>query len=236
MKEAAAHNLRGYKAPAPKAEANAALTKKVKVPSASTKSEEKVPPVAADPKVETAAPSPSVETIDDEIPNLEELDDVPDLEASDFSQPVNEPKTNRSEKKSRKMMQKLGMRPVPGIVRATFKASRQGVFVIDNPDVFSASGKTFVVFGEAKNQGSQAAAAAAARNFQIPQQDQSVEVSDTVPDHVASEEEEEVDETGVDAKDVDLVMSQAGCSRAKAVHALKGNDGDLVNAIMALTT
>jgi nascent polypeptide-associated complex subunit alpha len=50
------------------------------------------------------------------------------------------------------------------------------------------------------------------------------------------EEEEELDETGVEAKDIELVMSQAGCSRAKAVKALKENDNDLVNSIMSLTT
>ena len=53
--------------------------------------------------------------------------------------------------------------------------------------------------------------------------------------HRAEESEEEVDETGVEAKDIELVMSQAGCTRAKAVKALKENDGDLVNSIMSLT-
>jgi NACalpha-BTF3-like transcription factor len=48
--------------------------------------------------------------------------------------------------------------------------------------------------------------------------------------------EEEVDETGVEAKDIELVMSQAGCSRAKAVKALKEKGNDLVNSIMSLTT
>jgi NACalpha-BTF3-like transcription factor len=46
------------------------------------------------------------------------------------------------------------------------------------------------------------------------------------------EEDEEVDETGVEQKDIDLVMSQAECTRAKAVAALKKHDGDIVNAIM----
>lgn len=45
-------------------------------------------------------------------------------------------------------------------------------------------------------------------------------------------EEEEVDETGVEEKDVDLVMSQANVSRAKAVKALRNNQNDIVNAIM----
>jgi nascent polypeptide-associated complex subunit alpha len=44
---------------------------------------------------------------------------------------------------------------------------------------------------------------------------------------------EDVDETGVDPKDIDLVMAQVNCSRAKAVRALKESGGDLINAIMA---
>lgn len=49
------------------------------------------------------------------------------------------------------------------------------------------------------------------------------------------EEGEEVDETGVEAKDIELVMTQAGVSRGKAVRALKNADGDIVSAIMELT-
>ncbi|MFF9453615.1 ubiquitin-like domain-containing protein [Streptomyces flaveolus] len=42
-----------------------------------------------------------------------------------------------------------------------------------------------------------------------------------------------VDETGVDPKDIELVMAQVNCSRAKAVRALQESGGDLINAIMA---
>lgn len=42
----------------------------------------------------------------------------------------------------------------------------------------------------------------------------------------------QVDESGVEAKDIELVMSQANVSRAKAVKALKSNQNDIVNAIM----
>jgi hypothetical protein len=41
------------------------------------------------------------------------------------------------------------------------------------------------------------------------------------------EADADVDETGVESKDIELVMSQAGCSRAKAVAALKKNDNDI---------
>ena len=46
----------------------------------------------------------------------------------------------------------------------------------------------------------------------------------------------EVDESGVEPKDVELVMSHTGASRSKAVKALKTNDGDIVNAILDLNT
>nr|DAD43001.1 TPA_asm: hypothetical protein HUJ06_001231 [Nelumbo nucifera] len=50
-----------------------------------------------------------------------------------------------------------------------------------------------------------------------------------------AQEDEEVDETGVEPKDIELVMTQAGVSRSKAVKALKAADGDIVSAIMELT-
>lgn len=46
---------------------------------------------------------------------------------------------------------------------------------------------------------------------------------------------EEVDETGLEGKDIDLVMAQASVSRKKAVKALRENDNDIVNSIMALS-
>lgn len=156
-----------------------------------------------------------------------------------------ESRQNRAEKKSRKMMQKLGMRPVPGILRVTVKKSKNVLFVIAKPDVFkSPTSDTYVVFGEAKSEDAGAAAqqAAAAKQFRAPQAsglpampavaaDDGAEDDDEVPAL-----EEVVDETGVEAKDIELVMTQAACSRAKAVKALKENDGDLVNAIMSLST
>ena len=55
----------------------------------------------------------------------------------------------------------------------------------------------------------------------------------------AKEEEEddgeEVDDTGLESKDIELVMAQASVSRKKAVKALKENDNDIVNSIMALS-
>jgi nascent polypeptide-associated complex subunit alpha len=46
---------------------------------------------------------------------------------------------------------------------------------------------------------------------------------------------EEVDAEGIEDKDIELVMSQANVSRNKAIKALKENDNDIVNSIMALS-
>jgi nascent polypeptide-associated complex subunit alpha len=48
----------------------------------------------------------------------------------------------------------------------------------------------------------------------------------------ADEEEEEVDETGVEPRDIELVMTQASVSKSKA---FKTHEGDIVSAIMELT-
>jgi nascent polypeptide-associated complex subunit alpha len=166
---------------------------------------------------------------------------VPELDAAaggatpEISEP--ESKQNRNEKKSRKAMQKLGMRPVPGVLRVTVKKSKNVLFVINKPDVFkSPTADTYVVFGEAKSEDlSSQSQAAAAKQFRQPQEMAAAATASTPAMPSIDDAEEEVDETGIEPKDIELVMSQAGCSRAKAVKALKENDGDLVNSIMSLT-
>ncbi|TYG52891.1 hypothetical protein ES288_D09G064800v1, partial [Gossypium darwinii] len=71
------------------------------------------------------------------------------------------------------------------------------------------------------------------KNFKAP--DLNLVISQPKPSTMA-QDDEEVDETGVEPKDIELVMTQAGVSRSKAVKALKAADGDIVSAIMELTT
>jgi nascent polypeptide-associated complex subunit alpha len=170
----------------------------------------------------------------EEVANDDDSDDeMPELEEGDEED--GKGKQNRSEKKSRKAMQKLGMRPVPGIIRVTVKKSKNILFVISKPDVFkSPASDTYIIFGEAKIEDLSAqATSAAAQQFAAP---------DDAPKAVAApaadagdDADGEVDEAGVEAKDIELVMSQAAVTRGKAVKALKANDGDIVNAIMELT-
>jgi nascent polypeptide-associated complex subunit alpha len=49
------------------------------------------------------------------------------------------------------------------------------------------------------------------------------------------DDDEEVDAEGLEDKDIELVMTQASVSRKKAIKALKENDNDIVNSIMALS-
>lgn len=110
----------------------------------------------------------------------------------------------------------------------------QILFVISKPDVFkSPTSDTYVIFGEAKIEDlSSQLQTQAAEQFKAP--DLSNVISKPESSTVA-QDDEEVDETGVEPKDIELVMTQAGVSRSKAVKALKTADGDIVTAIMDLT-
>merc|ERR1712039_948623 len=127
-------------------------------------------------------------------------------------------KQNRSEKKSRKAVAKLGMKPVPGIVRVTVKKSKNILFVISQPDVHKAANSdTYIVFGEAKIEDLSAQAQASAAQQFAGAGDVMKDVgggadSGGAKIEEAEEEEDEVDESGIEAKDIELVMSQVSCS------------------------
>lgn len=127
------------------------------------------------------------------------------------------------------------MKPVPGVVRVTIKKSKNILFVISKPDVFkSPASDTHIVFGEAKIEDLSAQAQSqAAEQFKAP--DMAAAAAPTPSAKIEEEDDGDVDETGVEPKDIELVMTQAGVSRAKAVNALKANDGDIVSSIMDLT-
>merc|ERR1712178_131519 len=169
----------------------------------------------------------------------EEDDDDSDSDGEEEVGPDGKPrsKQSRSEKKSRKAMQKLGMKAVPGIIRVTIKKSKNILFVVSKPDVFkSPASDTYIIFGEAKIEDLSAQAqSAAAEQFKQPEAAQSMKEAAPVAKQVEDADDGEVDETGLEAKDIELVATQATVSRAKAVKALRENDGDIVNAIMSLT-
>lgn len=177
---------------------------------------------------------PTVEDEDDEDESDEDDEDYDDKDDEGKGDVGGRGKQSRSEKKSRKAMLKLGMKPLPGVSRVTVKKSKNIMFVISKPDVFkSPNSDTYIVFGEAKIEDlSSQLQTQAAEQFKAPNPSTSAsqpEASSTAQD------DEDVDETGVEPKDIELVMTQAGVSRSKAVKALKAADGDIVTAIMELT-
>lgn len=162
-------------------------------------------------------------------------DEMPTLEsaAQEFGQ-----KLNRSEKKARKAMLKLGMKPVDGVFRVSVKRSKSVLFVITNPDVYkNTSEDTYVIFGEAKIDDFGAAAqASAAKQFTHAPEVSKVAASGSEAVKLDEVDEGSVDETGLDAKDIDLIISQVNCTRGKAVAALRAANGDIVEAIMQLSS
>ncbi|KAI3361000.1 hypothetical protein L3Q82_013205, partial [Scortum barcoo] len=174
------------------------------------------------------------------VPELEEPEPLRPSEPQSISsadEGLNRPKQSRSEKKARKAMSKLGLKPVHGVTRITIRKSKSILFVISRPDVFkSPASDIYIVFGEAKIEDlSQQAHKAAAEKFKVPVT--SSPLAPPVPPSLtikeeSEEEEEEVDEGGLEQRDIELVMAQANVSRAKAVRALKHNKNDIVNAIM----
>jgi len=183
----------------------------------------------------------------DDMPELEEQDPgVASQQAAVAAaagiqeDPVSKSKQSRSEKKARKAMSKQGLKPVPGVDRVTIRKSKNILFVISKPDVFkSPASDTYIVFGEAKIEDlSQQAQMAAAEKFKTSEPsfaDKTTKPSTEIPALEEEESDDEIDESGVEGKDIELVMQQANCSKGKAVKALKRCDNDIVNAIMDLT-
>lgn len=186
---------------------------------------------------------------DDDIPELEETTGQapgtvdPVAAAAGLSdEMVSKAKQSRGEKKARKIMSKLGLKQVTGVSRVTIRKSKNILFVINRPDVYkNPASDTYIVFGEAKIEDlSQQAQMEAAQKFkaaEVPAPNEMGASGTTGPAPIPEEDDEddEIDEGGVEDKDIELVMSQANVTRTKAVKALKNNANDIVNAIMELT-
>merc|ERR1712176_391191 len=132
-------------------------------------------------------------------------------------------------------------KPVPGIVRVTVKKSKNILFVISQPDVHKApNSDIYIVFGEAKIEDLSAQAQASAVQQFAGDASKDAggggDASASKSEDVDGDDDEEVDEEGIEPKDIELVMSQVSCSRTKAVKALKANNNDIVEAIMHLSS
>ncbi|KAL7752241.1 GAL4 enhancer protein [Sorochytrium milnesiophthora] len=184
---------------------------------------------------------------DDELGATAEAADAPALDGAALQQALR--MQTRGEKKARKVFEGMGLKAVNGVNRVVFRRPRNELIIINNPEVFkSSTADVYIVYGEATvgNAGINPAAAAAAAaagggGGQFPGFGTTNDIrasnndNEEAPELAEDDDDEEVDETGVDPKDIEMVTSQANVSRAKAVKAIKKNDGDIINAIMQLS-
>ncbi|KAH1112720.1 hypothetical protein GLYMA_04G227400v4 [Glycine max] len=221
--------------PGPVVDASPEVDAEQQLPSVDDATQKKIPQPQED-------DAPLVEDLKDDDKDDDDEDDDDDDEddkEDDAQGGAEGSKQSRSEKKSRKAMLKLGLKPVTGVSRVTIKRTKNILFFISKPDVFkSPNSETYVIFGEAKIEDlSSQLQTQAAQQFRMPDMGSvTAKQEDAAAAAAQPEEEEEVDETGVEPHDIDLVMTQAGVSRSKAVKALKTHNGDIVGAIMELTT
>jgi nascent polypeptide-associated complex subunit alpha len=163
----------------------------------------------------------------------EEDDDVPELEpTSEDGQVAGKGNlgAGKQPKRYAKAMARLGLKPEANIARVQIRKSQGFSFGIAKPEVYRfPNTNTFVIFGETQfeDAGSDASKAAAAVTSAAPENKPAAAAAD--------EDEGEVDASGLQEKEIDIVMTQANVSRARAIKALKNNNGDIVNSIMELT-
>jgi len=145
-------------------------------------------------------------------------------------------KQTRAQKKMMKAMSKLNLKHVPGIMKVVMRRKGNILFSIHGGEVYKAPGSdTYIVFGEAQPED---LISASQRNAvkNITKATEAAKKPEIIEEDPAAEEDDEtIDTEGVEEKDIELVMQQAGVTRGKAVKALKKNSNDIVNAIMELT-
>merc|ERR1711998_360717 len=158
--------------------------------------------MSAEDEVKVSAEDSDEESTDEDMPEMEDGE----------GEGSGKGKQSRSEKKSRKAMAKLGMKPVAGIIRVTVKKSKNILFVIKEPDVFKTSSDnpkapaTYVVFGKAEIEDLSAqATSAAVEQFKAPGAGLDVG-GDDAPKIEAGGDDDDGDEDAGDIEEQDIKL------------------------------
>ena len=184
-----------------------------------------------------SAPETTHKDVVEEIPG----DKKPDSDSDDVAEPTVAdatgaagPKPNRGEKKCKKAMTKLGLKPVPGITRVTMKRAKNMLFIVETPEVLKCpNADIYVVLGAAKFEDlSQMPAGADLSNLkaELPKKDESK--IETIKEE--NEEGDDEDETGLNPEDIKNVMEHTKSTKVQAIKALRSAGGDTVEAILQL--
>ena len=151
-----------------------------------------------------------------------------------------DPKSNRGEKKFKKAMAKMGLKPVTGINRVTIKKGKSFVISIDDPDVWKTPGNenSYIIFGKPNMDGLQSGQNEI-NQFKNPVAPEGAE-EPKIEVPLASEEapkaeDADLNEDGLTPDNIKMVIEYTKCTRAEAIKALRETGDDSVNAIMKLT-
>jgi nascent polypeptide-associated complex subunit alpha len=192
------------------------------------------------PRALTRPPAPLPSLPPPLLPALEQVGGGDAGGDSDSSGDAGDSKASRMEKKTRKALLKLGMKKVSGVDKVMMRKPKNQVFVLNKPDVYkSPNSDTYAFFGEFKSSvgpddyavGGGGGGLQAPGDYRPP----AAAAPARAAAAAAGGDDEDGDESGLEAKDIQLVADQAGVSRGRAVAALKKNGGDIVNAIMSLS-
>ncbi|AFZ81701.1 nascent polypeptide associated complex alpha subunit, putative [Theileria equi strain WA] len=147
-------------------------------------------------------------------------------------------KQSKNERKARKSMSKLGLKPVEGVTKIYIRKSKQVYFVVNKPDVFKLpNSDTYVIFGEAKIEDINGAnqAEAAQRLSQLTSSIPTAADSDLAVPVTPDVPEAEAGDFTPSPADIELVIKQAGCTREQATQSLVKHKGNVIDSIMELS-
>ncbi len=201
---------------------------------------------------------PVIEEIHDkeEVEKKEEEDEELDSddEAGDKGGEEGGKKLTRSEKKVKKAFLKIGMKPLSGITRVTLKRRDKFVFYVDTPEILKSgtSENSYVILGELKML-DQGAGPGRAGGFKpdvhethahaghdhsahgpVKEEGEKEEPKAEKVDVI--EDEANIDTEGLNPDNREMVMQHSSCTKAQAVRALREANGDLVTAVMKVSS
>lgn len=141
-------------------------------------------------------------------------------------------KASKGEKKFKKAIGKMGMKPVENIERVTLKTQKDFIMYIDNPEVVTTgTAGSYIIFGEAKflDFSSQNAN----RMLEKMKETQAAKKAEGKAETIQEEaEEDETEDAGdLPEESIKTLIDYTSCSRAKAIKCLKKTNGDVVEAI-----
>lgn len=148
-------------------------------------------------------------------------------------------KSSRAEKKFKKAMTKLGLKPIAGINRVTVRKGKEFMVSVDNPEILQ-SDTTYVIFGKVNMDdkgvfGGNDIFKTFNEQPVAGQEKEPVPAATTTEQAGQAESAEDLNEEGLNPENIKMVMEYTKCTKAQAIKALRESGDDSVNAIMKIT-